>query len=66
LQSLSKTIELLSLFSTNDQIEELQTSSIRYLLVPAYMGYVLQEVQMEIEKRAAYLKASKVPTILNL
>ena len=59
LQSLSKTIELLSLFSTNDQIEELPTSSIRYLLVPAYMGYVLQEVQMEIEKRAAYLKASK-------
>jgi len=57
---MSRTVENLSLFSTNDQVEELPTTSLRYLLVPAYFAYVLQEINVEIGKRPVYLKSAKV------
>lgn len=60
LQNILKSIELLSLFSTNDNIEDLQTSSIHYLLAPAYLAYFFEEVNLGIEKRAFYLQAAKV------
>uniref|UniRef100_A0A915MGL4 Uncharacterized protein n=1 Tax=Meloidogyne javanica TaxID=6303 RepID=A0A915MGL4_MELJA len=59
LQLVSRTVESLSLFSTNDQVEELPTTSLRYLLVPAYFAYVLQEINVEIGKRPVYLKSAK-------
>nr|CAD2189881.1 unnamed protein product [Meloidogyne enterolobii] len=59
LQLMSRTVESLSLFSTNDQVEELPTTSLRYLLVPAYFAYVLQEINVEIGKRPVYLKSAK-------
>ncbi|CAK5123151.1 unnamed protein product [Meloidogyne enterolobii] len=59
LQLMSRTVESLSLFSTNDQVEELPTISLRYLLVPAYFAYVLQEINVEIGKRPVYLKSAK-------
>lgn len=65
LQSLNLDIERLSLFSTNDQIEELPTSTIRYLLVPAYLAYVLEEIQVELDKRKVYLTTAKVIFLLN-
>ena len=57
---MSKAIESLSLFSTNDQAEELPTISLRYLLVPAYFAYILQEINVEIGKRCIYLNSAKV------
>ena len=60
LQSLGGAIERISLFSTNDRVEELPTSSLRYLLVPAYLAYVLQEINVGMDKRKAYLTAAKV------
>jgi hypothetical protein len=60
LQQLSRDIERLALFSSNDQVEELPTSSLRFLLVPAYLAYVLQEIPVEVERRRAYLIAAKV------
>lgn len=62
LQLMSKTIERLSLFSTNDQADELPTNSLRYLLVPAYFAYMLQEINFEADKnkRTIYLNSAKV------
>lgn len=64
LQRILKSIKMLSLFSTNDNIEDLQTSSIHYLLAPVYLAYFFEEVNMGIEKRAYYLKAAKVLYLL--
>lgn len=60
LQTLGTAIDRISLFSTNDRVEELPTSSLRYLLVPAYLAYVLQEITVERDRRRAYLNAAKV------
>uniref|UniRef100_A0A1I8BP96 TAP42 domain-containing protein n=1 Tax=Meloidogyne hapla TaxID=6305 RepID=A0A1I8BP96_MELHA len=59
LQLMSKMVENLSLFSTNDQVEELPTTSLRYLLVPAYYAYILQEINVELGKRAIYLNSAE-------
>ncbi|KAL3086630.1 hypothetical protein niasHT_037756 [Heterodera trifolii] len=59
LQSVAKAIDGLSLFSANDSVEELPTNSLRFLLVPAYLATALQEIGVEMDKRGAYLRASK-------
>uniref|UniRef100_A0A914DCH5 TAP42-like protein n=1 Tax=Acrobeloides nanus TaxID=290746 RepID=A0A914DCH5_9BILA len=60
LQQLSKQIDQLALFSTNDQIEELPTNSLQYLLVPAYLAFAIENINSGIEKRATYLKAAQL------
>jgi len=59
LQTLEKFVKMLNLFSTNDQLEELPTSSVRYLLIPAFLAYALQEIHPEMDKRAIYVDAAK-------
>lgn len=60
LQSLCSDVEDLSLFSINDQIEDLPTSLLRFLLIHAYLAYIMQEIQVNIEERKTYLLSAKV------
>lgn len=48
------------MFSTNDQVDELPTSSLHFLLVHAYLAYMVQEIHVEREKRKTYLISAKV------
>ncbi|KAI3411870.1 hypothetical protein GPALN_001932 [Globodera pallida] len=59
LQALSEVVERLSLFSANEEADEIPTNSLRFLLIPAYLASALQEINLEMDKRGAYLRASK-------
>lgn len=60
LQDLSQAVKRLELFSANDQIDDLPTSSLRYLLLPAYLAQVISDLTVEKCKRSTYLNAAKV------
>ncbi|KAI1707393.1 TAP42-like family domain-containing protein [Ditylenchus destructor] len=60
LQNMAKLINRMALFSPNEQVEEFPTSSLPYLLIPAYLAYAIQELNVELEKRATYLNAAKI------
>src|SRR4051794_36593737 len=51
LQQITQSINRFQLFSANEQIEELPTRSIAYLLVPAYLAYAINEINVESQKR---------------
>uniref|UniRef100_A0A914IC26 TAP42-like protein n=1 Tax=Globodera rostochiensis TaxID=31243 RepID=A0A914IC26_GLORO len=59
LQLLSEAVERLALFSANEEADEIPTNSLRFLLIPAYLASALQEINVEMDKRGAYLRASK-------
>lgn len=59
LQDLSQAVKRLELFSANDQIDDLPTSSLRYLLLPAYLAQVISDLTVEKCKRSTYLNAAK-------
>lgn len=55
-----KRIDDVSLFSSNEQIDELPTSSVAFLLVRAYLAYAIETLNVEMEKRLFYLQAAKL------
>lgn len=59
LEKLSIMIRRLDLFSTNEELSELSSTSLRYLLVPAYLGYALENLN-DIDNRLNLLKGAKV------
>ncbi|KAI1716053.1 TAP42-like family domain-containing protein [Ditylenchus destructor] len=60
LQNIAKLISRMALFSPNEQVEEFPTSSLPYLLTPAYLAYAIQELNVELERRLTYLNAAKI------
>lgn len=60
LQQINKCVHRVGLFSTNDETDDLPTTSLSYLLVPAYLAYTLNEINVDRNLRLTYLKAAKV------
>lgn len=59
-QNIHKCVERIGLFSTNDEIDELPTTSLPFLLVPAYLAYAIGEINVDKDLRITYLKAATV------
>uniref|UniRef100_A0A915EDT6 Immunoglobulin-binding protein 1 n=1 Tax=Ditylenchus dipsaci TaxID=166011 RepID=A0A915EDT6_9BILA len=59
LQQIAKLIDQRAIFSANESVQDLSTNSLSLLLVPAYTAYVIEEVNVERERRSRYLKAAE-------
>lgn len=60
LKLLTKEVSALSLFSNNEGVDELPTSSLNYLFLPYYLAAVTQNIIVEPEERLASLDRAKV------
>ncbi|KAE9549378.1 hypothetical protein FO519_007406 [Halicephalobus sp. NKZ332] len=58
LEKLQKMITHLDLFSSNEEFNELSTTSLRYLLIPAYLGYAVENTN-DFENRLKNLRTAK-------
>lgn len=60
LKHLTKEVSALSLFSNNEGVEELPTSSLNYLFLPYYLATVTQSVIVGPEERLSSLDRAEV------
>uniref|UniRef100_A0A1I7XSW7 RNA_GG_bind domain-containing protein n=1 Tax=Heterorhabditis bacteriophora TaxID=37862 RepID=A0A1I7XSW7_HETBA len=60
LEELTRAISELSLFSTNEQLEELPTSSLPFMLIPCYLGIAHHNIVAEPEQKTTELIKAKV------
>uniref|UniRef100_A0A915D8Y4 Uncharacterized protein n=1 Tax=Ditylenchus dipsaci TaxID=166011 RepID=A0A915D8Y4_9BILA len=60
LQQICKLIHQQAIFSTNEQVQDLPTNSLSLLLVPAYLAYTIEEINVERERRSHYLRTAKM------
>jgi len=60
LEEISEWVEKQAIYSGNEQVEDLPTSSLQLLLLYAYLGYAIEEMNIEREKRTVYLKAARM------
>lgn len=60
LKRLTKEVSALSLFSNNEGVDELPTSSLNYLFLPYYLATVTQNIIVAPEERLLSLDRAKV------
>ncbi|VDN04685.1 unnamed protein product [Thelazia callipaeda] len=60
LEILTREASARSLFTDNDSIDEIPTSSLDYLFLPYYLGTVVQNIIVEPEERISSLNRAKV------
>jgi len=58
-RSLASEVEKLNLFSVNEEVDDIHTNDLKYLLVPALLGRILTECT-DMERRYDHLKQSIV------
>uniref|UniRef100_A0A7E4VJG5 Immunoglobulin-binding protein 1 n=1 Tax=Panagrellus redivivus TaxID=6233 RepID=A0A7E4VJG5_PANRE len=59
LLTLEKHVDRLDFFSTNEQFEEFPSSSLQFLLIPAYLGLAIENVPAELDLRAQHLRTAR-------
>ncbi|KAK6015087.1 hypothetical protein OSTOST_19496, partial [Ostertagia ostertagi] len=60
LEKLTHAVSTLGLFSDNEEVEDLATSSIPFLLIPCYLGVAHHNTTTEPSHRADQLQLAKV------
>uniref|UniRef100_A0A0R3RKW2 Mediator complex subunit 9 n=1 Tax=Elaeophora elaphi TaxID=1147741 RepID=A0A0R3RKW2_9BILA len=60
LKLLTKEVSARSLFSNNESVDELPTSSLNYLFLPYYLATVTQNIIVEPEERLSSLDCAKI------
>ncbi|KAK5984526.1 hypothetical protein GCK32_019388, partial [Trichostrongylus colubriformis] len=60
LENLTRAVSSLGLFSDNEEIEDLPTSSVPFLLIPCYLGVAHHNTTTEPIHRADQLQLAKV------
>lgn len=60
LESLTRDVSTLGLFSDNESMEELPTSSLQFMLIPCYLGIAQHNLMTEPLMREEQLKMAKV------
>ncbi|WKY00234.1 hypothetical protein Q1695_014802 [Nippostrongylus brasiliensis] len=60
LEDLTRAVSMVGLFSVNEEVEDLPTSSIQFLLIPCYLGVVHHNTVTEPLHRAEQLGLAKI------
>ncbi|KJH40019.1 hypothetical protein DICVIV_14068 [Dictyocaulus viviparus] len=66
LEMLARNVSVLDLFSDNEEVDDLSTSSLRFLLISCYLGVAHHNIVTEPSQREEQLRLAKVVTLLIL